>query len=67
MRLQFMGITRLANQTTANPTKPISDNITEKVFKVSTSFIPDIFETIQKPLSFIHGSGLEPQPIASAT
>ncbi len=64
---QTIGRTRLASHTTAKPTTPIKDSITEKVLRVSVSFIPDILETIQKPLSFIQGRGFEPQPIARAT
>ena len=37
------------------------------VRKVCSSLKPLIFPMIQKPLSFIQGIGLEPQPMASAT
>lgn len=44
----------------------MSDIIAEAVFKVSLSVIPVMREMIQKPLSFIHGIGFDPQPTASA-
>ena len=52
--------------TTAIPAKPINVSSMEKVFRVSASVRPLILPTTQNPLSFIHGIGFEPQPIASA-
>ena len=49
-----------------NPLSAIRDIIVDDVFKVSFSVIPDILQITQNPLSFIHGKGFEPHPIASA-
>ena len=48
------------------PTTPIMESVAVKVSSVSFSVIPLILLITQKPLSFIHGKGLEPQPMASA-
>ena len=60
------GNTFAAIITAAIPAKPINVSSVEKVFRVSLSVRPLILPTTQKPLSFIHGIGFEPQPIASA-
>ena len=48
------------------PTTPMTDRQAVKVCSVSFSVIPLILLITQKPLSFIHGNGLEPHPIANA-
>ena len=45
---------------------PCSVIIGDMVRNVCRSVMPDIFATTQKPPSFIHGIGFEPQPMATA-
>ena len=47
------------------PTMPIIVFNGDKVFNASLSVRLLTLHTIQKPASFIHGTSLEPQPIAS--
>ena len=55
-----------ATITARKPTVPMIENITDIVRSVSRSVRPEVFETTQKPLSFIHGTSLEAQPIVRA-
>ena len=48
------------------PATPCSDIIGETVRSVSLSRSPLSRVMIQKPASFIHGKGFEPQPMARA-
>ncbi len=50
----------------AKPARPISVSIGKRARRASASVIPLIFVITQKPLSFIQGNGLEPQPMARA-
>ena len=49
------------------PVTPISVAMGVRAFKGSFSVLPLILLMTQKPLSFIHGKGLEPQPMATAS
>lgn len=48
-----------------SPPIPIMVSIGEKVCKASFSVKPLILQTIQKPLSFIHGINFDPQAMES--
>ena len=61
-----MGKSQAPINVATRPTKPINDIIGVTKRNVSDSFMPLIRVMIQKPESFIHGMGLDPQPIASA-
>ena len=50
----------------ASPAMPIRVSCGVIVLRPSVSVMPLILQITQKPLSFIHGSGLEPQPMARA-
>lgn len=52
--------------TASKPAIPITVSNGDTNLSPSVSVIPDMRVMIQKPLSFIHEIGLEPQPIASA-
>ena len=49
-----------------NPTTAMIQAMTEKFTKVSLTVIPLILPMTQKPLSFIQGTGLAPNPITMA-
>ena len=49
-----------------SPTTAMVQAIMEKFIKVSLTVMPLILPMIQKPLSFIHGTGLAPNPITMA-
>jgi hypothetical protein len=63
---QTKGSNQAPNKVTAKPVIPIRVRATENDFKVCVVVIPVMVATCQKPLSFIHGSGFEPQPMAKA-
>lgn len=63
---QIIGNTCAARSVTRNPTVPMIENMTDMVRRVSCSLRPAVFETTQKPLSFIQGTSLEAQPMVSA-
>ncbi len=49
------------------PARPIMAVIVVTYRRPSVSVIPLILQITQNPLSFIHGNGFEPQPIANTT
>ncbi len=61
------GQTRARPSVTSRPTVPSTVSITDTLRRVWPSLMPLIRERTQKPLSFIHIPGFEPQPIATAT
>ena len=61
------GSSQAPSMVTHSPTTPIRLIIALAVRRVWISLKPVMRLMIQKPLSFIHGIGFEPQPIASAT
>ena len=63
---QLSGMTFEAIMETIKPTTAIIVAMTEKLVSVSPSVMPLILLITQNPLSFIQGTGLEPNPITMA-
>ena len=63
---QLPGKTLAASRVARMPAKPIRVIIGVCVRSVSCFVIPLIRLITQKPLSFIHGNGVDPQPMAVA-
>ena len=63
---QTNGSSQAPSMVTPKPAKPMTPIMTDMVRRVSASVMPVMREMIQKPLSFIQETGLEPQPMAKA-
>ena len=61
-----IGHSHAASMVITRPAMPCRDIIGDIVRSVSPSVMPDMRATTQKPASFIHGKGFEPQPMAMA-
>ena len=60
------GKSRASSMTKSSPDRPMMAIMIEQVFSVSLSFMPLILQMTQNPLSFIHATSLDPQPMTRA-
>ena len=60
------GKSRASSITKSSPDRPMMAIMMEQVFSVSLSFMPLILQMTQNPLSFIHATSLDPQPMTRA-